>query len=107
MNMHQTQPDSHSSQRDAELWEIARRRASFRTHLITYIIVNIFLWTIWYFSDGRFESGKIPWPAWSTGGWGIGLLFHYLGAFVFSRYDSVESEYRKLKEEDQKRNQRI
>ncbi len=107
MNTHHSQTGTHPDQRDAELWEIARRRASFRSHLITYIIVNIFLWTIWYFSNGEFRSGKIPWPAWSTAGWGLGLLFHYLGAFVFSKYDSVEREYRKLKNEDQKRNQNI
>ena len=30
--------------RDPHLWEIAQRRAGFKSHLATYIVVNIFLW---------------------------------------------------------------
>ena len=39
--------------KDPILWEIARKRASFKTHAITYVIVNLFLWGIWYFTDHR------------------------------------------------------
>jgi hypothetical protein len=35
-------------------------------------------------------------------GWGIGLLFHFLGAFVFPGRSGVEKEYDKLM---RKRNQ--
>jgi 2TM domain len=82
------------SGRDPELWEIAKRRASFKTHLVTYIVINCFLWALWLFTDdGRnFTTNKIPWPAWSTLGWGIGLAFHFLGAYVFPKENSVEKE---------------
>jgi hypothetical protein len=82
--------------RDPQLWEIAQRRASFKAHLLTYIVVNIFLWAIWYITDGNEFNAKWPWPIWSTVGWGLGLLFHYLGAYVFPRANSVEKEYEKL-----------
>lgn len=88
-----------SNLRDPEKWEIAKSRASFRPHLATYIVINAFLWAIWFFTDDNFERGEIPWPAWSTAGWGIGLLFHYLGAFVFPRHNSVQREYEKLMKE--------
>lgn len=95
--------------KDPELWEIAQKRASFKSHAITYVIVNTFLWGIWYFSsrqgDFSFETinwGNLPWPAWSTLGWGIGLAFHFAGAYIFPKANSVEKEYEKLKNQDKK-----
>lgn len=90
--------------KDPELWEIAQKRTSFKSHAIIYIIVNAFLWGIWYFSSSHhnfsFENmrwGHFPWPIWSTLGWGIGLAFHFAGAYIFPKSNSVEREYEKLK----------
>ena len=84
--------------KDPHLWNIARRRASFKRHLTVYIVVNLFLWAIWYFStnDMSFRVDKLPWPVWSTLGWGLGLVFHYLGAYLIPKENSVEKEYEKL-----------
>jgi hypothetical protein len=30
-------------------------------------------------------------------GWGIGVFFHYMGAYVYPKDNSVEREYQKLK----------
>ncbi|BAV05342.1 hypothetical protein FLA_1349 [Filimonas lacunae] len=38
------------------------------------------MWIVWYFT-----SRSYPWPLWSTIAWGIGVLFHYLGVFVFKK----------------------
>jgi hypothetical protein len=79
------------------LWEIARKRAAFKSHLFTYLLVNAFLWALWFFS-GRHESGYgVPWPIWPTLGWGIGLVSHYIGAYVYPQEDAVQREYEKLK----------
>ena len=90
--------DPHASGKDPQLWEIAKRRASFKTHLATYIVINLFLWAIWFFTGDRGEVriNKYPWPIWSTLGWGIGLFFHFLGAYVFPRENAAEKEYEKL-----------
>lgn len=91
--------ESQSSGKDPHMWEIAKRRASFKQHLGTYIVVNAFLWAIWYFTgDNNIgdRSDKYPWPIWSTLGWGIGLLFHFLGAYVYPKNNSVDREYEKL-----------
>ena len=85
-----------SAGRDPEIWEVAKRRASFKSHLLVYIVINVFLWAIWYFTSGDYYNRGIPWPAWTTAGWGIGLTFHYLGAYVFPRSNNVEREYEKL-----------
>lgn len=90
MSYHQT-PDG----KDPQLWDIARRRASFKSHLTSYIIVNLFLWGMWFFTSGK-TSSQFPWPIWSSLGWGIGLAFHYVGAYVISKSNAIENEYEKL-----------
>lgn len=82
--------------KDPQLWELARRRASFKSHLVTYLLVNGGLWLLWYFTGGRTYGTGIPWPAWSTFGWGIGLVSHYVGAYHATGVNAVEKEYDRL-----------
>jgi hypothetical protein len=84
--------------KDPQLWAIAKRRASFRYHLGAYIVIIGFLWAIWLFTgtDPGTGGNYYPWPIWSTAGWGLGLLFHYLGAYVWPSENSAEKEYDKL-----------
>lgn len=86
---------------DKALWEIAQKRASFKSHLLTYVIVNGGLWLLWYFGDGD-DRSSYPWPLFSTVGWGVGLVFHYLGAFVFPKHNSVQAEFEKLKKQQER-----
>jgi len=69
---------------EKELYEAARKRVEekkgFFIHLVVYICVNILLVIIWAFPAG----GGYPWFLWPLGGWGIGILFHFLEVFVFS-----------------------
>ncbi len=96
--------------KDPALWEIAQKRAGFKSSLISYIIVNAFLWAIWYFSSSRHQDfdfaeirwGHFPWPLWVTLGWGVGLAFRFAGAYIFPKSNSVDSEYEKLKNQQQK-----
>lgn len=94
--LHQNDP---SAQKDPELWEIAKRRASFKYHLFIYLVINAFLWAIWFFTRDNDGDGNYPWPIWSTLGWGLGLFFHFLGAYVFRKNDGVEKEYQRLMRE--------
>lgn len=90
--------------KDPQLWQLAHRRASFKKHLATYIIINLFLWALWYFTKGRYDYGSeyrlFPWPVWTTLGWGIGLLFHFINSYVSTGSTSIESEYEKLKNQN-------
>ncbi|MCW3127443.1 MAG: hypothetical protein JWO03_3101 [Bacteroidetes bacterium] len=87
--------------KDERLWKIAKKRAGFKKHLATYIIVNGFLWAIWFVT----ESGEVDvrhfynaWPIWTTLGWGIGLAFNYVSAYhSVGADDSVQREYDRLK----------
>jgi hypothetical protein len=85
-------------QRDEKLWRMAKKRADFQRSLVSYFVVNGFLWFIWWFSAGRKGAGGfMPWPIWPMIGWGIGLIFQYLNAYGGSKTDLVEKEYEKLK----------
>ena len=80
-----------------KLWQLAKRRASFRKHLMSYIIIISFFWAIWFMSGRHSEhQHRFPWPAWIMLWWGIGLAFSYSKAYVRNDND-VEEEYQKLK----------
>ena len=82
--------------RDHVLWGIAQRRVSFKYHLVAYIIMNEFFWILWALTGEKNDYNGLPWAVWPTFGWGIGLFFHFLGAYVFTKQNSVEKEYEKL-----------
>jgi len=92
---------------DKELYEIAKQRVKkkkdFYQHLAIYIIVNILLIIIWATTDG--SADPVPWFVYPLGGWGIGILFHFLDVFVFSKDTGwerreIEKEMEKLKKGD-------
>jgi hypothetical protein len=87
-------------QRDENLWRIAKKRAAFRKHLFTYMVIIGFLWGVWWFTIGRSRGfSGYPWPAWIMLVWGIGLGLNYFNAFHGSGEDLAQQEYEKLKRE--------
>lgn len=88
-------------EKDEQLWRIAKKRAGFKKQLASYIIINGFLWVLWFVTEGRNDFGdNIPWPVWSTMGWGIGLAFSYYGAYHDNRESDTMREYQKLKDRE-------
>ena len=94
---------SDEQSKDPQLWDIAKRRASFKSHFATYLIISAFFWALWYFTGGRDFNSGIPWPIWPMLGWGIGVLFHYMGAYVNPKANAVDKEYEKLLRENKRR----
>ncbi len=87
--------------RDERLWKIAKKRADFKTSLIFYFVINLFLWVIWFFTGrGPEDSGKIPWPLWVMAGWGIGIIVQYIDAYGGNKESIAEKEYKKLKDQE-------
>ncbi len=87
------------SGKDPELWRIAQKRAKFKRHCFTYLVVNGFFWLIWLFSRHHHHYFGIPWPVWPMLGWGIGLAFNYFEAYHDPKSTLAEREYEKLKRE--------
>ena len=88
---------------EEELYRKARKRVEekkgFYTHFAVYVVVNLILVIIWATTGAGF-----PWFVFPLGGWGIGILFHFLGVFVFSRQSSwerreIEKEVERLRKE--------
>ena len=76
---------------------VAAKRGFF-IHLIVYLAVNILLVLIWAFAAG----GGFPWFIFPLAGWSIGILFHFLGVFVFTRKPNraaIEKEAKRIKRE--------
>lgn len=88
--------------RDEHLWRIAKKRAGFKKHLASYIIVNSFLWALWWFTVGRngYDEGMLPWPIWSTLGWGVGVAFSYYAAYMNNPESDTMREYKKMKDQE-------
>lgn len=85
---------------DERLWRIARKRAAFKKSFYSYLVVNTFLWAIWWFTSGQYAGyNSYPWPIWPMLGWGLGLGFQYFEAYNGSKQDLVEKEYEKIKRE--------
>ncbi|MFC2067729.1 2TM domain-containing protein [Chloroflexota bacterium] len=91
-----------SKMSEEQIYEQARKQVEekkgFFIHLSVYIIVNIMLVLIWAFANGR----DYPWFIFPLGGWGIGLLFHFLGVFVWGRksdLSAIEKEAEKIRKE--------
>ncbi len=90
MDTNNTQP------RDEKLWKAARKRVEFKKHLLVYAIVNIFLWGMWAFGGLKRGDYSFPWPVFVTMGWGIGIIFNYIGAYSGLKDSLTEREYQKL-----------
>ncbi len=88
--------------KDPQLWKLAEARASFKSHLATYLIMSVFFWVVWYFTGAERHGTGFPWPVWPMFGWGIGLLFHYMGAYVTPKSNGAEREYGKLMQQKNK-----
>jgi hypothetical protein len=76
-----------------------KAREDFRIHLLVYVLVNAFLWLIWFASDGS-VAGGLPWPAFASIGWGIGLVAHWwtvYGVDETRREQEIEKEMRRLR----------
>ena len=87
---------------EEQIYEQAKKRVEekqgFFVHLTVYIVVNIVLVLIWAFVAG----GGFPWFIIVLGGWGIGVLFHFLGVFVFEKKSdsaAIEKEAEKIRRE--------
>ena len=85
---------------EEQIYEEAKKRVKakkdFYVHLSVYICVNAFLVIIWAVQT----PGGFPWFIFPMGGWGIGIVFHGLEVFFFSRRgdrSAVEREAEKIR----------
>ncbi len=86
--------------RDPYLWQKAKARAKFQSHLVVYVVVNAGLWVIWAFNPKQSET--LPWPVWVAAFWGIGLVLRGVAAYGgFSQEQRTQREYERLRLQQQ------
>lgn len=67
---------------DEQLREFARKqikkKREFVNTAIAFVVVNLMMVAIWYLTSPT----EYFWPIWVIFGWGIGLIFQFIDAFV-------------------------
>ena len=73
---------------------LVKAKLGFYWHFASYLIVNLFLIIIYLLTTFSLNGSDFgyPWFVWPMAGWGVGLLFHFLGVFVFN--DNVSGTIR-------------
>lgn len=62
--------------------KLAKEWIGFWIHLGIYVAVNAGLFLQWWVITG---GTGFPWVVSTTGGWGIGIIAHFLGVFAAQR----------------------
>jgi len=62
--------EQEGNEREQAIERIKKKR-DLQGHIVAYVVVNVALWAVWAVTGGGY-----PWPAWVTGGWGIGVLMN-------------------------------
>ena len=92
--------------RDQRLWQVAKARTKFQSHLVTYLLVNAGLWALWAFTTHSFESRHhdyLPWPIWSTVFWGLAVVAQGMTAYGnLNRAERTQREYERLLAQEQR-----
>jgi len=101
--MYNYNPGSSNDQQYQAAYRQAERRVraklGFYWHLASYVLVNGLLIVIYLLTGPLISGFTYPWFIWPMFGWGIGLLFHFMGTFVFSSVSSDDSRRRMIEAE--------
>jgi apolipoprotein N-acyltransferase len=83
------------TERDKQLWELAKKRAKFKRYFYAYLIVTLF-WVFWFFTDHQDPNSGLPWPMFPTLTLAVVLAYIFLNVYVFSNHNAIEREYERL-----------
>jgi len=86
---------------DDALMKVAKKRAAAKMSLAIYVVINIFLIGLWYFTTG---VNSYFWPAWPMLAWGLGMLLQFIDAYLGSGIFSEEKEFERLKQKAKNKN---
>ena len=88
---------------DEELMKIARKqakdKAGFYVHFACYVMVNIGLFIIGYFLEVTDLTDLVPIMSGPLFGWGIGIVAHFVSVYAGASPQTIQKEYKKLKEQ--------
>jgi hypothetical protein len=79
-----------------------KAKVGFFWHFSIYLVIHAFLITLFFLTGPLPGLYNYPWFVWSMAGWGIGLLFHYLGVFVCGKSNQSTLQQQMIEEEMRK-----
>jgi hypothetical protein len=87
-----------SPSRDQRLWQVAKARTKFQSHLVVYALINGGLWLLWaLLPESHGHHDALPWPIWTSIFWGIGLALQGVAAYSsLNRGQRTQREYERL-----------
>lgn len=93
---------------EKKLYDKAHSRATFKIHLMIFILVNALFWVLWYFVFRGTEADRMIFKSvlFVTIAWLIILIGHHVFVYVFNA-TFVEKELKKLKKQIAKSEQEI
>jgi hypothetical protein len=101
--MQPLRPTTADTTRNQRLWQVAKARTRFQSHLVTYLVVNAGLWLLWAVTTwplgqlGQHGHHDFPWPIWSTLFWGIGVVTQGMAAYGnYNWGERTQREYERL-----------
>jgi 2TM domain len=83
-------------EKDNAFFKVAKKRAAFKYNLLSFILVNIFIWLLWLVYFKNSSNNLMPWPLWPMLMWGTAILYTYLKAY-FAKTWLPKKQYQKLK----------
>ncbi len=93
-----------SQMTDEEIMNMAKKRVEakkgFFIHLGMYVVINVFLFLVWFFLAGG--PGSYPWFLWVIFGWGIGVVANAISVFMHSsswEQREIQKEVDRLKKQ--------
>lgn len=84
------------TEREKQLWELAKKRAKFKRYFYAYLILMIVIWVFWFFTDNQNPDSGLPWPMFPTLTLAFVLAYVFLNVYVFSNHNAIEREYERL-----------
>jgi hypothetical protein len=82
---------------DAQIWELARKRAGFKKNLVSYAFTNLAMIALWLFTAG---GHAYFWPFWGILGWGFQLAMQYASCYHGNDLHGAQAEYDHLKKQE-------
>lgn len=87
----QEDKELHLFEQAKKVW-LDKKRSSFKEHLTAFLIINLFLFGINYFT-----LGTVGWALFPFFGWGIGLAFDFMESFYPSQIKIEEGAKKMMK----------
>ena len=77
------QQPNHRPKKIPHYGPLPKKEPAFKRDLVTYFVVNAFLWVIWFLTSRNHISTEYPWPVWPTRDGVSRMVIQYFEAYNY------------------------